>query len=379
MRDLFELILRSATSPDLIEDALDAFCMEFGVGSSSLLFVRDFSTHGLSASWGGKLRNGEATKSRELFESGGDIDDQVIYRAQIQKPSMRFFSEVEILDLKDQKHLPPSAIREMLAKEGLGHRFGARLNSQGPWADIMSFHALDRTQTKDALKDRRVDLVLPLFSHSITMGRMFSELRSRYGAALTVLDRLGLGVFIVSKENEVIEKNREAKRILSLGDGIKIDRYGKLVAHDTETSASILKAISGSFSVFESESKAPEQTINLKRPSEDLDFLATVCPLFDHRAELEIDLRCVFVLVIDPSRPNPLSVDGLVQLGRLSPKERELAELLVRGHRLSEAADRRGVSIETVRNQFKSIAAKLRCSSQSDVIRIAAATRLPLE
>lgn len=61
-------------------------------------------------------------------------------------------------------------------------------------------------------------------------------------------------------------------------------------------------------------------------------------------------------------------------LGRrygLTPAEARLAEAIVGGDRLSEAAERFGVTLGTVRIQLKAIFAKTGARSQADLVRLA--------
>jgi DNA-binding CsgD family transcriptional regulator len=57
-------------------------------------------------------------------------------------------------------------------------------------------------------------------------------------------------------------------------------------------------------------------------------------------------------------------------LKRLSPREREVLEHLLRGHRVSSIARELGVSEHTVRNHLKSMFRKLAVHSQADLVRL---------
>ncbi len=265
-----------------------------------------------------------------------------------------------------------------MAEEGLGHRVGAGLNRIGPWLDVFSFHTSELSDATRTIADPVAQLTLPLFAHAVAMGRILEAMRQRFAAALGVLDHLGLGVFLVSPGGEAMLTNAEARRILDLRDGIGLSRERRLVAATPEATAALATMIGRVNRTATGEGADAAERLALQRPSGAHPLLVTIRPLLDHQGELETGLRCAFVIVIDPARPGALSAEGLVALGALSPKEAELAWLLVAGCSLQEAAERREVSIDTVRNQMKSITSKLRCSGQSDVIRLAAATRLPL-
>lgn len=118
--------------------------------------------------------------------------------------------------------------------------------------------------------------------------------------------------------------------------------------------------------------------LSAARPSGAYDFLVSVRPLSDSQAELEAGLKCAFVTVIDPDRKNILSAEGIATLGQLSDAESAVVDLLIQGFRPAEVADQRDVSLNTIKTQLRTISQKLRCSSQSDIIRISANTRMPI-
>jgi DNA-binding CsgD family transcriptional regulator len=59
------------------------------------------------------------------------------------------------------------------------------------------------------------------------------------------------------------------------------------------------------------------------------------------------------------------------QLARLSPREHEVLQLLVAGHRAAQIAEHFTVSLTTVRTQIRSILSKLDCNSQIEAVALA--------
>lgn len=378
MKPLFESILKSAITPNIMEDTLDEFCNWFEVSSAGLLTVSEFEHLRVNVAWGGWLRNGKAPRLIAAFSAGEDTDDDARYRTLSRRPAHRLFREIELAGVSRVEDLPATRILRVGYQEGLRERLGALVNHTGPWLDVFTIQTFRDGEAEAIIASRQTELALPLFAHAVAMGRIFEAMRQRYAAALGVLDHLGLGVFLVSPGGEAMLTNAEARRILDLRDGIGLSRERRLVAATPEATAALAAMIGRVNRTAAGEGADAAERLALQRPSGAHPLLVTIRPLLDHQGELETGLRCAFVIVIDPARPGALSAEGLVALGALTPKEAELARLLVAGCSLQEAAERREVSIDTVRNQMKSITAKLRCSGQSDVIRLAAATRLPL-
>lgn len=379
MKQLFNSILAAASEPDLMENALDAFCGEFELPSCAVISAREFDSVRIDTRSGGRMRRGGTPRFLEMVLAADDAEDDPVYHGLFSMPPQRFAREIEVLGLGRIEDLAPTKVRLACRADGIRERVAAPLNRTGPWLDILAIHTFREGEAEWIVTDRRPEIALPLVAHAVSIGRIFEALRARFAGALSMLDRLGLGVFLVSERGERILANAEARRILDLADGLALDRAHRLVAANPQATAALSALVSAAGRTALGDSAAGAERLALPRPSGAHPFLATVRPLLDHGGELEPGLRCVFLVVIDPARPGALSAEGLVALGGLTPKEAELARLLVDGRRLAEAAEARGVSLETARNQLKSITAKLRCSGQSDVIRLAATTRLPLD
>ena len=103
-------------------------------------------------------------------------------------------------------------------------------------------------------------------------------------------------------------------------------------------------------------------------------YAALVAPLPpDHPAAAGEPVA--LVLVTDPvAAPRTLG-RTVIELYGCSHAEARLAVLLAQGRTLQEAADERGVGIETVRSQLRSLLAKSGVHRQADLVRLLA--RLP--
>ena len=325
------------------------------------------------------MRRGATPRIVDLALSGGDAEDDPLYQRLLLAPPQRLMREIELLELERLKDLPPSRTRDACREDGIVERIGATLNRNGPWLDVFGIYTFREGEAEQLLRDRQPENALPLFAHAVAMNRILDAMRSRFEGALTMLDRLGLGVFLADESGDVILSNAEAQRISDLRDGLTLTRENRLVAAAPEATVALASMIAHANRAAAAEEAAAAQRLSVSRSSGAHPFLVTVRPLLDHEGELQPGLRCAFVVVIDPARPGALSAEGLITLAGLTPKESELARLLVAGYPLADAAERRGVSLDTARNQLKSLSAKLRCSGQADVIRLAAATRLPLD
>lgn len=79
----------------------------------------------------------------------------------------------------------------------------------------------------------------------------------------------------------------------------------------------------------------------------------------------------VLLVVSDPDDTPPGAVAWIARRFGLSPSEERLAEAVIAGVPLSEAAERLGIQLSTARTRLKTIQAKTDCHRQMDLVRLA--------
>lgn len=375
--DLTNKILSTVQSPELWGDAIDCYVDEFSILNSVLFSLRDFDLHRARITHGPFLRQPELRDLAEQFNKAEDEGDQRLYHSAFAVPALTVMSERSVLRVSDDDPLPPSAFRAKLEAAGARFRSGTVLNRTGPWLDLLAAQHATAEELKQYINHKSHLVAATLFARAIELGRAFDELRSVHKAALAALDFLQLGVVLVGARGQVIFHNKEAERILALADGVYRTRDGRLRC-ELEPFERALDATISSIDAGAIAPIASEHVFVVARRSTAFDLIVSVAPLKDTAGEFERDLTCAFVLMVDPDRGEPLDTRALAALGGLSKAEMEVVDGLARGLKLDEIAEARSTSRNTVRNQFRSLAAKLRCATQSDVLRLAALTRLPI-
>jgi DNA-binding CsgD family transcriptional regulator len=379
MRIFINEILDSATAPDGWDGVLDSFNTTFGISSSCMFTLHESRNSRLNYTCGHKLRKHLTPDDRDLMERGGEDADKTTYLALSQRESQKFYEERALFGVARPEDLPPSKGRDLTAEMGLNTRTCAALNKTGPWLDGLFGQHPNADEAAALLSEPRMDIILPIMAHSLTLGRTLSALKSKFNASLSVLDALGIGVFLVSATGEIMEHNQEAKDILAQNDGLGMTRSKRFYLNKYEETAELDRMITDANKLLDGEVTSLNSLLNVSRPSGSFDFLLSVHALSDSQAELENGFKCAFVTVIDPARKNVLTADGIAALCDLTFSETEVVKLVIQGIRPAEVAARRSVSVNTVKTQIKSILHKTRCSNQSDIIRAAAATRIPIK
>lgn len=378
MKHVVESLLSCSTAPENWGAALDAFNDTFDVSASCMFSIHEFREFRMNFEWSDFHRKHLPPEVLERLLSGDDQGDARGYQTLFQNPPQRFYHEMDLFGVKRYEDLPHSDIRDVTENQGFIMRCAAALNPSGPWIDGFFCHHRKQAQWQGFMADKRTEVILPIMSNSVSLGRMLQALRARYNAALSVLDALGLGVFLVDRTGCVIEHNGEAQRILDQSDGLTLTKSKRITLHATDRTNALSAMVDAANGLLKGDITQAHSLLTAPRPSGAYDYLVSVRALSDETAELEAGLNCAFVTVIDPARDNHLSSEGVTALGQLSEAESAIVDLLIQGFRPAEVANQRDVSLNTVKTQLKTISQKLRCSTQSDIIRAAAATRVPL-
>lgn len=379
MQNLVKNILNCSSSPENWDTTLDCFNKEFEITSSCMFSLHELHHPNMNFSWSDFLRNNLTTDMRKLMESGGDVGDIPAYDHLYNNPAQVLYEELEIFGVEHRADLPPSNVREITEHLGFYTRCGASLNRTGPWIDGFFCQHRSAAEADRFLRDTRSRIILPIMANSVSLGRTLQALSMRFRKSLSMLDSLGIGVFLIDSTGSTIVHNKEGQRIIDSNDGFTINRHKRIKLNNTDKTKELESLIDNANSLFEGNFITSGSMLSSERPSGAYDYLISVWPLSDHLGELEPGLECAFVTIIDPERENSISAEGIAKLGGLSGAESKIVGLLIQGLRPVEIAEHRNVSPNTIKTQLKQISQKLRCSTQSDIIRIAAATNLPIE
>lgn len=379
MKNLVESILTCSTVPTNWDQALNTFNDTFQITASCMFSLHEFREHRLNFAWSRFFRQNMTPEVYEMMETGGDVGDLAGYQYLCQNPAQTLYDELTMFRVNSYSDLPPSNVRDFTEGWGVKMRVATALNKSGPWIDGLFCQHLNNAEWKAFVADHRTDVILPIMANSVALGRTLQALKTRYHASLSMLDALGLAVFLVDQTGCVIEHNTEAQRILDLRDGLTMTPAKHLKLHDHDRTKELETMVNTANGLLRGEIKAEHNLLTALRPSGHYDYLISVRALSDSNAELEMGLKCAFVTVIDPARKDALSSDGITALGQLTQAESDIVNLLIQGFRPADVAKQRDTSPNTIKTQLKVISQKLRCSSQSDIIRAAAATHIPLE
>jgi DNA-binding CsgD family transcriptional regulator len=166
-----------------------------------------------------------------------------------------------------------------------------------------------------------------------------------------------------------VVQNRGAERILAANDGFRIDRHGPS-ADDARENATLQKLIADAIDARGGQPLRAAGFVAVSRPSHQRSYAVMVTPLLAAPGKGGMNDAVVAIFVADPSARLFAGPEVLTELYQLTHSEAELVRLLASGLSLEEAADKRGVSLNTARSHLKHVFAKTETSRQGELVRL---------
>uniref|UniRef100_UPI00051A1A07 hypothetical protein n=1 Tax=Thalassospira australica TaxID=1528106 RepID=UPI00051A1A07 len=174
-------------------------------------------------------------------------------------------------------------LREMM---GIDHRIVARINEDRSWFNTFALQfAVGRPQASLAEK-QSFAAYLPFMGQAVKLANIFTQLKARFRAVLTVLDRYAVPVFVVNQQGHIVVANESAEVIISQENGVGRDQQGRIRLSDSDAQFQLLDAIRGACASAIGGSDQPESIFNAPRLTRDAPFCIEVSPLRDTDMEL---------------------------------------------------------------------------------------------
>jgi DNA-binding CsgD family transcriptional regulator len=192
------------------------------------------------------------------------------------------------------------------------------------------------------------------------------ELHGLTHAALAALERLNYGVLLLGPDGELRHANRRAEDISRRTRAYSAGSTGRLQTSAASLSSKLHKAVQAAAQT--SDARAVGGTPLRLRGVSGAEVHAFVVPVPAGTQHFEKAVVAM-MFVADPESTLPNFPEKLRQIYHLSPTEAQLAEALVNGRSLKQFAVERGTSLNTVRTQLRSLAAKVGAKRQVDVVR----------
>lgn len=240
--------------------------------------------------------------------------------------------------------------------------------------------AAQRSSSQGHVGEEEIGLVRRLIPHM----RQAFDMRIRLAKTgrhnqgfLHGLADLGEPTFLVDHSGRVLYENQAAADLLSTNDGVTAAAR-RLDFADRTASARFAGALESLGRRDGQEIDMESRNFTARRPSGERPYIISVRALPAADAFAEAILGAAAILFIrDPAHFAMLDTDLLRQSYGLTEAESDLALALDSGAALPTIAERRGVSITTIRTQLYSLMAKLDVNRQTDLVRLLRQYRKP--
>lgn len=222
----------------------------------------------------------------------------------------------------------------------------------------------------DEASHARVQMLLPHLMRAAAIMERLRQAQLRSRGAVGALDELACGVVVLDERGIVTFCNWAARRILSAGEGLKLDIHGRLVAADARAQKSLQDAIAYCLRPDVEQSERA-RGIRLQRSMNRPGYVLQIASL-----TTRTDLRAVsmpgaaIAFISDPDSELVLDEARLKHLYGLTPAESRLARLLLNGETLAGAADRLRVSATTAKTQLQHIFKKTGTHRQPELVKL---------
>lgn len=251
-------------------------------------------------------------------------------------------------------------LQDLLSELGLGRFLGGLMPiGQGRFVGLALHRDVrDRDPYSPAARER-LGALLPHIAQAVALGHTVASTRTLESALCACLDRWHCGLLLCDAAGQVQWMNRAASRRLAAGGALQL-RDGLLHAVGSQDralrTAISLQALSAQESAFIALDCAAGPRLHIA-----LQPLQTMPGVTQASG--------VLVMMTDADLAGEIPPAALRALFDLTEAESRLASALVQGDTLEQYAQRRGVSVGTVRYQLKQVLAKTGANRQSDLVR----------
>lgn len=189
-------------------------------------------------------------------------------------------------------------------------------------------------------------------------------------ALAEAIDRLPMGLVLLDAQRRVVIANHGAERIAAAGDGLRLDPLHGPIAEDARENATLQSLIADALDASQMRDLGTPGFLGVHRPSGQRPYALMVTPLVSEAEAGPGAEAVVAIFFADPAARLPAGSQVLEDLYDFTHAEAELVRLLSTGMSLEDAAQARGVSLNTARSHLKHAFSKTGTSRQGELVRL---------
>ena len=255
----------------------------------------------------------------------------------------------------------------------------ARISPHSLWQDLIAVNRLEASGPHTDAEKEHLQLLLPHLSQSLELHRTVNQLEQRYGAVLSVLDKLLVGLIILDPKGRVVIANAAAKRTGEESGSYKISPAGFLKITLASRNTELQTAFNAVAKTAQAAGLDQGYQLVIPKHLQPGCLLLELMPIRDDGFSDSDDIQGVALFIIDPKRSELINTQGLIKIFGLTTAEADITQQLVQGASVQVISETRNSSVQTVRSQLKTLFGKTGAKSQTDLVRLALKSKPPID
>jgi GAF domain-containing protein/DNA-binding CsgD family transcriptional regulator len=254
-------------------------------------------------------------------------------------------------------------LNEFLKPLGIEASIGGPLSSANGrfgMISILQGNGRPRFESSDVA---RLERLTPHLMRALQLRRLFLKIQAHSDLLETVVDRSRTAMIGLSPGGVALFVNAAARAIAAAGDGVALDRQGRLVTAD-RSAARRLAALEA-----EVARGGSGGLVRIHRPSARPPYVALTSPLPAREPDPARRHINILIAIHDPCRSLAPPVQRIAHLMHLAMGAARVVQALLEGMELKEYAERSGISMNTVKFHLKAAFAKTETRSRTELMR----------
>ena len=219
---------------------------------------------------------------------------------------------------------------------------------------------------------RVINDIVPHLKRALDIHAEFTRLRMQQDALMKGLDRLVIGLILYDRNARAVYINPTAKAIIKSHPALDLNDDDGLILNAAKDHKNLRQAILDTANIEPEDSWKQSIAIGITHPDVVAPLPLLVTPMHAHllTSDLDYEGAKVALFLSDPNLQQPISVNNLVSVYKLTPSEAQVAISIANGHSIEDIAKTSHHSAHTIRSQLKSTFRKTGVSRQSELIKL---------
>ena len=254
-------------------------------------------------------------------------------------------------------------LNEFFRPRGIERTLGAQLLSSGGRSALIGLFQGCRSEPFGDDEIARLERLTPHLTRALQIRRLFLQTEARAQALESVVNRNVTGMIGQSATGPILFVNDAMRAIAGAGDGLSLDREGRLVTSDRSVAKRLAALVS------DVRRGGAGGLVRIQRPSGQSAYVVLVSPLPSGDQILARTRGGVLFAVHDPNRGTVSTVHRIAQVLHLPLGAAKVLEAILEGTDLKDYAERELISINTVKFHLKAAFDRTGSRSQADLVR----------